>query len=722
MTLLDLASDQDVFTDAFNHLAAELEWLDLMLTRAVLDLRCAVPAAAPDPAVHVSDGEVDRLLARPPDGPGVDTRALDERIAALRARIDARVALAHASQVDLPLPALADRLGLSAFERHALLLCLAPELDRKYDRLYAYLQDDITRQRPSVDLVIGVLVAGEPERWRALRRFSAHAPLRRSGLLEVVTDPYSPSGSTALARMLRVAPRFAAHLLGDDQLDDTLAGVARRIEAPPSPATAGSDGEQARGLTALVDRHLADPPTALIVHLHGSDGTAPAEMARAVATRHGRRAVELDLAAVPGSAADLRDALHAALREGWLLGSPTVLMAAGRLFTGDEPGSTLDDALRRHPGVVLAASEQPLPAARRPRSVPVHEVELPPPDLRARRTAWTAILTGAPALAHELAGRFRLTPGQIRAVAADVARVTQTALPTRDDWYSACRRASGQGLATVAEKLTPIHGWDDLVLDEHSRGTLLALRDQVVHRERVLDDWGLGTRIAGSRGLSALFAGPPGTGKTMAAAVVAADLGLDLYRVDLSRVVSKYIGETEKNLSRIFAEAHEANAVLLFDEADALFGKRTDVSDAHDRYANIEVSYLLQRMEHYEGITILASNLRHNMDEAFLRRLRFIVDFPFPEPAQRLLIWRAHLRAGAPLAADLDLPLLADRLAVSGGTIRNVVLSASFLAAAEDTAVGMDQLLRAARRELAKSDAVWRSDMFPATGARGGDR
>jgi SpoVK/Ycf46/Vps4 family AAA+-type ATPase len=344
----------------------------------------------------------------------------------------------------------------------------------------------------------------------------------------------------------------------------------------------------------------------------------------------------------------------------------------------------------------------------------VHEVELPPPDLRARRTAWTAILTGAPALAHELAGRFRLTPGQIRAVAADVARVTQTALPTRDDWYSACRRASGQGLATVAEKLTPIHGWDDLVLDEHSRGTLLALRDQVVHRERVLDDWGLGTRIAGSRGLSALFAGPPGTGKTMAAAVVAADLGLDLYRVDLSRVVSKYIGETEKNLSRIFAEAHEANAVLLFDEADALFGKRTDVSDAHDRYANIEVSYLLQRMEHYEGITILASNLRHNMDEAFLRRLRFIVDFPFPEPA--------HLRAGAPLAADLDLPLLADRLAVSGGTIRNVVLSASFLAAAEDTAVGMDQLLRAARRELAKSDAVWRSDMFPATGARGGDR
>jgi SpoVK/Ycf46/Vps4 family AAA+-type ATPase len=177
-------------------------------------------------------------------------------------------------------------------------------------------------------------------------------------------------------------------------------------------------------------------------------------------------------------------------------------------------------------------------------------------------------------------------------------------------------------------------------------------------------------------------------------------------------VVSKYIGETEQNLARIFAEAEGANAVLMFDEADALFGKRTDVADAHDRYANIEISYLLQRMEQYEGIAVLASNLRHNMDPAFLRRLRFVVDFPFPEPAQRLLIWQAHLRTGAPLASTLDLPLLADRLAVAGGTIRNIVLSAAFLAAAEDVPVGMDQLLRAARREYAKGDAVWPAAAF----------
>jgi SpoVK/Ycf46/Vps4 family AAA+-type ATPase len=181
-------------------------------------------------------------------------------------------------------------------------------------------------------------------------------------------------------------------------------------------------------------------------------------------------------------------------------------------------------------------------------------------------------------------------------------------------------------------------------------------------------------------------------------------------------VVSKYIGETEQNLSRIFAEAEGANAVLMFDEADALFGKRTDVGDAHDRYANLEVSYLLQRMEQYEGIAILASNLRHNMDPAFLRRLRFVVDFPFPGPAQRLLIWQAHLRTGAPLATDVNLPLLADRLPVAGGTIRNVVLSAAFLAAAENDPVGMDQLLRAARREYAKSDAVWPAAAFPAAG------
>jgi hypothetical protein len=706
-----------VFADPLDHLAAELEWLDLVLTRAVLDLR----RAADDSPVHVSDDEVDRLLADPApeqaDGQAVDTDALDARIAALRARLDARIVAARANGVALRLPALAARLRLTELERHALLVCLAPELDRKYDRLYAYLQDDIARRRPSVDLVIGLLVPGTTARWQARRHFSAHAPLCRSGLLEVVTDPYSPSGSSGLGRMLRVAPRFVAHLLGDDQPEDALAGLVRRVAAAP-PAVTEPDAERVRGLRALVDHRPAGPGGALVVHLFGPDGAAAAELARAVAARAERPAVELDVPAVP--AADLDRVVTATLRESWLLGTPAVLVAGDRLAAvADALGPAVDAAMGRHPGVLLVASEQPWPAAHRPRTVPVHAVEPAPADTAVRRAVWAAV-TPTPGLARELASRFRLTPGRIREAAAEVARVAATGTATTAaHWYAACRHASGHGLATVAERVAPIHGWDDLVLDEPGRDSLRALRDQVRHRERVLDEWGLGRRVAGSHGLSALFAGPPGTGKTMAATVVAADLGLDLYRVDLSRVVSKYIGETEQNLARIFAEAEGANAVLMFDEADALFGKRTDVADAHDRYANIEVSYLLQRMEQYEGIAVLASNLRHNMDPAFLRRLRFVVDFPFPDAAQRLLIWQAHLRAGAPPGPDVDLPLLADRLAVAGGTIRNIVLSAAFLAAAEDGRVGMDQLLRAARREYAKSDAVWPAAAFPNPGGGG---
>jgi hypothetical protein len=710
VTIVDLPADPVPLTDHLDHLAAELEWLDLVLTRAVLDLRHGEDGSP----VHISDDGGDRLLAAP-ESP-VDTTALDGRIAALRARLDARVAASRADGVDLRLPALADRLGLAELERHVLLVCLAPELDGRYDHLYAYLEDDVARRRPSVELALRLLVPGTADRWLAHRHFSAHAPLRRSGLLEVVADPYSPSGCSALGRRLRVAPRLVAHLLGDDQPDDVLVGLVRRVAAAP-PAAVEPDAARVHGLGALVD---GQPAGSLAVHLFGSDGAAAAELARAVATRHGRPAVELDLPAVP--AADLDHVVAATLRESWLLRTPAVLVAGDRVA---EPlAAALDAALRHHPGVVLVAGEQPWPAARRPRTVPVHEVETAPADPAPLRAVWSAV-TPSPELADELADRFRLTPGQIHDVAAEVRRAEATGVTaTAARWYAACRHASGRGLATVAERVPPIYGWDDLVLDEPGRESLCALRDQVVQRGRVLDGWGLGRSVVGSHGLSALFAGPPGTGKTMAAGVVAADLGLDLYRVDLSRVVSKYIGETEQNLAGIFAEAEGANAVLMFDEADALFGKRTDVADAHDRYANLEISYLLQRMEQYEGIAVLASNLRHNMDPAFLRRLRFVIDFPFPGPVQRLLIWQAHLRTGAPLAPDLDLPLLADRLAVAGGTIRNIVLSAAFLAAADDVPLGMGQLLRAARREYAKGDAVWPAAAFPSVSSapRGRDR
>jgi SpoVK/Ycf46/Vps4 family AAA+-type ATPase len=246
------------------------------------------------------------------------------------------------------------------------------------------------------------------------------------------------------------------------------------------------------------------------------------------------------------------------------------------------------------------------------------------------------------------------------------------------------------------------------VLPPEVLAQLTDLCEQIRHEHRVYEDWGFGSKVSRGRGVGALFSGPPGTGKTLAAEVIAGELKLELYKVDLARVVSKYVGETEKNLSRIFAEAEDGNAILFFDEADALFGKRTEISDAHDRYANIETSYLLQRMEEYAGVVVLASNLRENMDDAFLRRIRFLVDFPFPDAAGRLRIWRSHLPDEAPVSEDIDFQVLAERVQVAGGNIRNIVLNAAFFAAADGgEEIEPGHVLKGVRREYEKIGKRW---------------
>jgi SpoVK/Ycf46/Vps4 family AAA+-type ATPase len=253
----------------------------------------------------------------------------------------------------------------------------------------------------------------------------------------------------------------------------------------------------------------------------------------------------------------------------------------------------------------------------------------------------------------------------------------------------------------LARKIVPRYTWDDLVLPPDPVTILREIVDTVLRRPIVMDEWGIGRKLA-TGGVTVLFAGPPGTGKTMAAEVIARELGLDLYKIDLSGLVSKFIGETEKNLERIFNEAESSNAILFFDEADSIFGKRSEVKDAHDRYANIEVSYLLQRMEAYEGVTILATNLRANLDEAFTRRLQFAIDMPFPEAEDRLRIWRTLFPPELPHDEDLDFALLAKRFKLAGGNIRNVIVSAAYLAAGNGRRVTMEHLLHGTRRELQK--------------------
>jgi SpoVK/Ycf46/Vps4 family AAA+-type ATPase len=318
-----------------------------------------------------------------------------------------------------------------------------------------------------------------------------------------------------------------------------------------------------------------------------------------------------------------------------------------------------------------------------------------------------------------VAGRFRLTGGQIRDAAVDAWHRARQRPPgqrsvTIEDLFAASRaRTSGQ-LIDLAKKITPRHSWADMVLPNDQIAQLHEMCDQMSFRPIVLGEWGFDRKLSLGKGLNALFAGPSGTGKTMAAEVIAGDLGLDLYKIDLSTVTSKYVGETEKNLERIFLAARNSNAILFFDEADALFGKRSEVRDAHDRYANVEISYLLQKMEEYDGLVILTSNLSKNMDEAFVRRMHFTVEFPYPEPDARRRIWEIAFPAEAPLSPNIDFGLLAERYRLTGGNIRNIALTAAFLAARDDGAervsidgsdagpITMDHLLWATRREFQK--------------------
>jgi SpoVK/Ycf46/Vps4 family AAA+-type ATPase len=307
-----------------------------------------------------------------------------------------------------------------------------------------------------------------------------------------------------------------------------------------------------------------------------------------------------------------------------------------------------------------------------------------------------------------LATRYRLSPAQIASAAeatrAEVAwrTVAEPDATVVGDVFAAARAQTGDELGVLGRRIATIHGWDDLVLPP---GALVALRelcDRIVHRDRVLGDWAFAGRLALGRGVAALFTGASGTGKTMAAGVLAATLELDAYRIDLAGIVSPYIGETEKNLDRVFAAAESTDAILFFDEADALFGKRSEVRDARDRYANLEVSYLLQRMEEFDGISILATNFQRNIDEAFLRRLDFTIHFPFPGVEERRRIWAGIWPAAVPLGSDVDLAELAERFPLSGGSIRSAALAAAYLAAADGGVVGEDQVLRAVRRELQK--------------------
>ena len=704
------------YQDVLEHVTDELRRLDLLIALRLktADLENeAFPHAQLDRTVYITRQEVDRLLTDGFDpGNGCGTAADTLALKLLSAEIDIRVRDSARTGTEPPLAVLGRLFGLSPVELGAVVVCLAPELRRKYDRLYAYLQDDITRRRPSVDLVLELLCASERERWIRSGTFSAGAPLMRYGILNTVDDPHSPSGASGLARFLVLDPRIRQYLLGSDEPDVRLTGHLG-VHRPTGPTGREPDPALAGRLLRLAVHHLRPGRPPLVCHLYGPDTEGQFDLVRHTSHGLGLPLAGADARTLTGP--DGSFLLRLAFREALLQGA-AMHLAHADLVLREEYGTllrTLVDAVAEYglPVFLTGATQWTAAAA----ELPVHSVEVPLPDLPRSTALWRDSLAAhtdrADDWASELAGRYRLPRSRIAAAVrlADSRRLTEDA-PRRltlADVSAACRSASQHTLGPAAGRVPARHGWPDLVLPADRVTQLRDICDQVRHRQLVLQEWGFGARLGHGTGLSVLFSGPPGTGKTLAAEVLAHELDVDLYKIDLSGVVSKYIGETEKNLARVFAEAGTGNAILFFDEADALFGKRTEVSDAHDRYANIETSYLLQRVEEYEGVVVLATNLRQNIDDAFIRRIRFVVEFPFPEADDRRRIWRTLLPPGAPLAEDVDLARLARELPVTGANIKNIVLQAAFLAAADGTAIGRSHILRGARREFEKIGKLW---------------
>jgi AAA+ superfamily predicted ATPase len=643
-------------------------------------------AGDPDPddrfrGLYISDAQVDDLLTGPP--PALVPEAVGQAADALRRGIDDAADAVEAQGGRIRFRALGRAFGLLPLDLELLLVALAPDLDPRFERLYGYLHDDVSRRRASVGLALE-LATGSPraDTGPARARLGSLAPLVAGGLL-LVEDPDRPS----LTRSLRVPDRVILHLLGDDTPDPVVEQLLADAVAVDLPEV------------EPVTRALAGG--ASLVYLRERPGASGRSLGSTAFARLGRAAVVLDLERLTAADEPVELALAAA-REARLRGAGLVVGPVESLV---ERGPASVRAFAELPGpAVLVGGREFDPAwAREPPLV----LEAPVPPVETRHELWAASLNGDapdgfdPAVAT-LA--FRLTPEQI-ARAAHAARRTAAAAAramTTADVAAGARAQNAAGLERLARRIVPTATWDDLVLPEVVAQQLRELSARVRHRDRVVGEWRMGTKGARGLGVTGLFAGDSGTGKTMSAEVVAGDLGFDVYVIDLSTVVDKYIGETEKNLDRIFTEADRVNGVLLFDEADALFGKRSEVKDARDRYANVEVAYLLQRMERFDGLAILTTNLRSNVDEAFVRRLDAIVDFPMPEEGHRRALWRRNLTRELPVVGDIDLDFLARQFRISGGNIRNVCVTAAYLAAAEDRRVGMADLVRATEREYRK--------------------
>jgi hypothetical protein len=678
------------------YLAAALAWLRLLLERlaarqhdkpAIPALPDAQPQKQPKASRRQSVGRKPELSAK--------TRRL--LLAGHSATPDrdiaqAAAAMQEAAKIDPPpaLLILAQRLGLSQFEQQVLILCLGMELDPSVAGLCARCQKDPARTYPTFALAFMLF---ENASWDAI---SPERPLRFWRLIEII----QPGGQPFTTSALRADERILNYCKGLNYLDDRLLPMVNPIDLAARmtslPASHRENVDTIVNRLRLVEENRSLP----IIQLLGADPASKQLVATEAAGAVGLHLYRLPATLLPTQSADIETLARLWQRESLLLPIALYLdaLALGPEAIASGQLSAVTRLLERLEGAVFLDTRESWPGLHKPTLA----IDVTRPTSVEQGAAWESVLGPAagdsPA---QLAAQFNLSFTTIQQLAQEcLSGQTSDQSTLHGRLWEACLTNTRPQLDTLAERIRPHATWDDIVLPATETGFLHEIAEQVAQRATVYEKWGFGHKMNRGLGISALFAGDSGTGKTMAAEVIANDLRLNLYRIDLSAVVSKYIGETEKNLRRLFDAAENGGAILFFDEADALFGKRSEVKDSHDRYANIEINYLLQRMEAYRGLAILATNMKSALDPAFMRRLRFIVPFPFPGVEERKVIWEKVFPANVP-KGKLDFDRLA-RLSIAGGHIHSIALHAAFLAVRAGSSVTMPLVLEAARAEFRK--------------------
>jgi SpoVK/Ycf46/Vps4 family AAA+-type ATPase len=719
------------YQNSWEYISDELMRLNLLIRRNLSQLDKPHHDGNYDEfmGLFLSDEEINGLLDNKNQSSftidSSEVQGLDDSIKELKARISERRAISLDEGIHLSLPRLSYLFHLTPFEEDVILICLACELDLEYERLYAYLQNDVTRKKPSIDLILKLLCHSQEEQIAARSCFSTQSSLLKYRLLQFCEN--SPANQTPLlSRPLKLDDRIVNFLLELTELDNRLESFARLVSPQISlNQVAASESLKSR-LHSLTRWYLHEQTHAnrkLLYLFHGAYGTGKKSTAEALCREFGIPLIVADVAGMLTEQNTFEETVWRLFREALLLPAALYLENFDLLLADEEKQIShlkrLIKAFEEFSLLTFFASEKLWEPKGLFKEHYVMDVEFPLPDYSLRKTWWDASLNEGMEEGletAELANKFRFSGGQIRDAVNKARNITlwqtKDGTVSMEALYAACRAQSNQKLSTLARKIQPKYTWDDIILPKDQKAQLREMCNYLKYRPLVYGEWGFDRKLSLGKGLNALFHGPSGTGKTMAAEIMANELQLDLYKIDLSQVVSKYIGETEKNLDKIFTEAETSNAILFFDEADALFGKRSEVKDAHDRYANIEIGYLLQKMEEYEGMTILATNLRKNMDEAFVRRLRFSVEFPFPDRDDRRRIWEITFPPEAPKEEDIDFDYLAKQFKITGGNIKNIVLYAAFLAAEDGQVLFMKHIIHAVRREFQKMGKLCMEEDF----------